>query len=35
MLKMTHVMLGVSSLEKLVPFYRDILGLKIVGQVEG
>jgi len=34
-LKMSNVMLGVSSLEKSVPFYRDLLGLNITGQVEG
>jgi len=28
-------MLGVTSLEKSVPFYRDLLGLNIVGRVEG
>ncbi len=28
-------MLGATSLEKLVPFYRDVLGLKVVGKVEG
>ena len=34
-MKLSYVMLGVSSMEKSVPFYRDLLGLKIVGQVEG
>lgn len=28
-------MLGVSSLEKSIPFYRDLLGLTIAAQVEG
>ena len=28
-------MLGASSLDKLVPFYSDVLGLKVVGQAEG
>jgi catechol 2,3-dioxygenase-like lactoylglutathione lyase family enzyme len=32
---MTNVMLGVRSLEKSVPFYRDLLGFSIAGRVEG
>ena len=28
-------MLGASSLDKLVSFYSDVLGLKVVGQAEG
>jgi catechol 2,3-dioxygenase-like lactoylglutathione lyase family enzyme len=28
-------MLGASSLDKLVPFYSDVLGLKVIGQAEG
>jgi catechol 2,3-dioxygenase-like lactoylglutathione lyase family enzyme len=34
-MKMSHVMLGASSLDKLVPFYSEVLGLKVVGQAEG
>jgi len=34
-LKMSYVMLGVSDLKKSVPFYTDVLGLKVTGQVEG
>lgn len=33
--KIGLVMLGVASLEKSVPFYRDRLGLKLSGQFEG
>ncbi len=33
--KIGLVMLGVASLEKAVPFYRDHLGLKLSGQFEG
>ena len=32
---MSYVMLGVSDLTKSVSFYRDVLGLKVTGQVEG
>lgn len=33
-LKLKNVMLGVRSLERSVPFYRDLLGLEVTGMVE-
>jgi catechol 2,3-dioxygenase-like lactoylglutathione lyase family enzyme len=33
-LKMSSVMLSVESLERSLPFYRDMLGLKVTGRIE-
>jgi catechol 2,3-dioxygenase-like lactoylglutathione lyase family enzyme len=34
-LKVSHVMLGVASREKSIPFYRDVLGLTLQFEHEG
>jgi catechol 2,3-dioxygenase-like lactoylglutathione lyase family enzyme len=34
-LKISHVMLGVESIAKSLPFYRDVLGLDVQGEHEG
>jgi len=34
-LQLKNVMLGVKDLERSVPFYRDLLGFKVTGMVEG
>jgi catechol 2,3-dioxygenase-like lactoylglutathione lyase family enzyme len=34
-MKVSHVMLGVSSVEKSLSFYRDQLGMKVQHQIQG
>jgi catechol 2,3-dioxygenase-like lactoylglutathione lyase family enzyme len=34
-MKVSHVMLGVSSIEQSLPFYRDKLGMKVQHQTPG
>ena len=34
-MKLSHVIIGASDLESSLHFYRDLLGLPVLGQVEG